>query len=318
LLGLALVLGWWYFSLVLLIIPGLVLFFLLATQWKKPLVLPVLKYWGGVVLTFTVLALPFLLLPHTTGAVVKRTIDTKELLQFPWTMWLANSIKIGQWFVAFVPAPIVFFSLLGLRSDPKKLWRGLAVFTFMPLAIAMVITTSFSARNTVFVVPTLLLLSVRGLLFVPYKKFFIVLSLVMSTVLTSLILFFPLIYYQSLAMIPQAQIDFKQYVMGWSSGYGINEAVGWLTRQAKRERLVVVVRNDSGSPEDAMFTYLEPHHIPVIYPDQIAEVKRFPATFTYYFVSRGSQYGDFKEFLTEMVRFNKPLDKEFVGIYKLR
>lgn len=320
LLGTILAVGWWYFSLILLIIPGLLAFFLVSFYWQKSRIKSVLFFWGATLGTFVLCILPLLVnseFQNAQHSSLSRTLSISQLLRMPWSLWLKNTSHIAQWMIAFVPIPLFLFSILGIMHDPRRLWRGLAVCIVVPMFIVIFIATSFSARNIVFIVPIVILLAVRGLLFVPYKRLCIALCLTVSGVSSMILLISPLHYFKALAILPAAHSDFGQYVTGWPSGYGIDETIAWFRHKSNIEKFSVVVRSDSGNPEDGMFTYLEPLGIPVIYPDQIEEMRRIHPEFSYYFVSRGAQYAELATRLTEVVRFKKPLDSEFVGIYAL-
>ena len=113
-------------------------------------------------------------------------------------------------------------------------------------------------------------------------------------------------------------------MVGWPSGYGVKETVDWLKASAKEKTLVVFLRLNSGNPDDALLVYLRKEKnikvVPVRYLGsvikQIKESKIPDVEF--YYVSRGNQLSGLENRLTEKIRFKKPLDSEYVGIYLVK
>ena len=146
-----------------------------------------------------------------------------------------------------------------------------------------------------------------------------------SVIISLLLIINPLTYYSSyLGFYSSIKGDFSQYVVGWPSGYGVKEAVNWLKKEAKDKPLFVFLRLNSGNPDDALIVYLRKEKnvkiIPVIYLDdilkQIKEVKMTKVSL--YYISRGNQLANLENRLSEKIRFKKPLDDEYVGIYSIQ
>jgi hypothetical protein len=112
------------------------------------------------------------------------------------------------------------------------------------------------------------------------------------------------------------------HVRGWTSGYGITEAVNYLKSKAENKEITVLVRSATGNPEDAVLVYLRKHkNINTDYlGDSVCsgqvkqDLKRFKEPI--YFVSRDREYGGNEPCLNEEIKFFKPDGKSFVGVYK--
>jgi hypothetical protein len=117
--------------------------------------------------------------------------------------------------------------------------------------------------------------------------------------------------------------------MSWPSGWGVKEAVDTLIAESKKypassassqgARMLVFVRLDAGNPEDAIISYMGRAQIPVFFIQQINEIANIKelATIPWYFVSRGDQHGGLDKYLTKVAIFKKPLDSEYVGVYRI-
>ena len=326
LLGLAIATGWWYFSLILVLVPGLLAIVLLSEHiwrdWKKYLVAIGV---GGIV--FFLLIAPILANPiyqQITSTSPKRFFSVQELGTFPVTKWLGTGVALLEWYVGYM-TPIVFgLFLVGIFAMVKeRKFRGLALFTLFPILAIIFLVDATSARNQQVIVPSMLLISVYGLGKIKWKQFVSILAIITATAISVVAIVFPHALYDLFYYLPAAGGDTGQYTRGWPSGYGVKEAADFLITESKKEPIAVFVRFDSGNPEDGMFVYLYRKNIPVAYvpaSDPVGYVEKIHERYphgVFYFVSRGSQLGGLQGHLKEVIRFKKPNDSEFVGIYKI-
>ena len=142
---------------------------------------------------------------------------------------------------------------------------------------------------------------------------------------TTLLISSPIKFYTKLVKLPALKSDLSQYFIGWSSGYGVKEAADFLVEKSKDKDIVVFARIESGNPTDALFAYLR--DVPYVavtsekyFWEKVYNNKEFiddPNRPDLYFVSRGKSMGDMSLVTSEVIRFTKPLDPEFIGIYKI-
>ncbi len=179
--------------------------------------------------------------------------------------------------------------------------------------------TSVTARLLSMTVPILLLAS-AWVLETPFFKRYTMGLVACSVIFFGTVLAVsPLGFYRLLAPFGAARVDYSQYVVGWPSGWGVKEAIAFLHTENTRRPIVVFTRLDSGNPEDAVHAYMFRYNIPAYYLEDTSWVDQQPslAASPRYFVSRGPQYAGLQDTLTEVARFNKPLDNEFVGVYRM-
>lgn len=226
-------------------------------------------------------------------------------------------------FLIFVSLPvlIVFFAGLGnYYKKHKEITLFLFFSAFVPLIYEMIFARYFLFRYYLFTILPLLILSAYQLpLF--KKQFVLTFSVLFLPAIISL--FIILRPYQSLITLSfssSQKNDMASYVLGWPSGWGVKETADWLNQESKRNPIIVLVRADSGNPEDAMFVYLRNNknifigaiNRPLTQSDLVKQ--EVPI----YFVSRGEQYLGMKDFLEEKALFKKPGNSgEFVGIYRI-
>mgnify|MGYP001558781463 FL=1 len=109
-------------------------------------------------------------------------------------------------------------------------------------------------------------------------------------------------------------------MVGWSSGWGVHEAAAFLEKKIDASPAVIFVRADSGNPEDAMYLYVQKNKnvrvFPLTYLEQVTTGTKNIPGISYYFISRGTQMGGLERQTTQLARFHKPLDEEFVGVYR--
>lgn len=326
LVGLVVAIGWWYFALILLLVPGLLAVVVLSQHvWRdrKKFLVPIV----AAVAVFFLLITPILTNPiyrQITATNLKRLLTLTQLVSFPVTMWLHNTMVLFQWYTGYLTPITVGLFLVGtfFMAKERRLW-GIALFTILPIFGTIFFMEISSARNQQVVIPPMLLVSVYGLSKIKWKQIVSIMVITISAVISLVSMIFPHALYDLFFYVPAARGDVAQYTMGWPSGYGVREAADWLIGASKKEQLIVFVRVDSGNPEDGIFVYLAHKKIPVhylpevdakIYVDKV--IARYPER-TLYFVSRGSQLSGLEKQLQQVARFNKPWDSEYVGVYKI-
>jgi hypothetical protein len=320
-IGVVVALGWWFKSTVLLSVP--LVFVTLIVYWKTWW-----RQWKRVVLGLAsgasvgfAMVVPVLFNPNIDYAktqVIARTLTIPQILAFPWGRWTGNWIAAGSWFVGYGGPVLVAVWLVSLlRFREKRMTLILAAWALIPIVIEVTLLTSLSGRLlAISVVPLIILIAA----WLSYQHNMLTWCTIGSVALCGALLSIsPLTFYQTLKPIPAVQGDFGQYVTSWPSGYGVKEAVDRLIAESRKKPIVVFVRIDSGNPEDAVISYLQRARVPVFYLPQINDIAKIKelALLPWYFVSRGPQYGGIEKHLTEVVKFKKPLDDEFIGVYKI-
>ena len=153
-----------------------------------------------------------------------------------------------------------------------------------------------------------------------WKKIAAIFTFILPAALTLSLTLTP---FSTLKTLSQNKIlgqDLEQYFTGWTSGYGVREAANFLVEESKKGPIIVLLRADSGNPEDGMFVYLSKNKN-IIFAQASQKPKseelRALAKFPIFFVSRGPQFLGMEDWLSEIKIFKKPLGEEFVGVYKV-
>jgi hypothetical protein len=328
-IGCVVALGWWFKSTILLSLPLIVLTGLWYWKiWKRDVLSVILSLATGAAIG-VLLVSPVLFNPnidYKNTAVIARTVSLPTLFTFPWASWWNNISAVIQWFIAFGgPLLVGAWGVSLWKFQKVKEVQVLALWVVVPIVAEVFLLTSISARLLVMSVVPLILAVAMWLSYqrLPAGKAgvsMVIYSLIGSVLVFGLLLsFFPLHFYRVLAPLPKAQGDFGQYVVSWPSGWGVKEAADLLIAESKKRRIIVFVRLDGGNPEDAIISYMERAKIPIFYIQQINDIAKIKelALVDWYFVSRGPQYAKMEKYLTEVAKFSKPLDPEFVGVYKI-
>ncbi len=321
LLGIIFGIGWWYFSLLAIIVPGLLGIIIFSADVKRK--------WRKIVATLVVagaifigIIIPLELNPAYQNILAespKRLLTIQEALQLPLAFWLSNFVKVFTWYLGYVTPFVVFFA-----AKNKKL-RGLVVYTMVPILLTIILVKTTGARNQMVVMPPMYLLAAAGIASLR-EKWRLPISVVVigtSALLSLLLLLKPYTFHRYLSVFPAAGADFSQYIMGWPSGWGVRDASDWLINASRKEQIIVLLLFHTGNPEDGIFTYLYKKNIPIRYilPRQTFDDAKTLFTkdpqATYYFVSRGSEFGPLVAHIDEVARFVKPFDPDYVGIYKV-
>lgn len=324
-MGVVFAISWLTKTSVMLLIPVLLCLYIWYGITQK-------KYFSlaahlfSIVATVLVFTVPVYLHPlYVSGYVpVVRASPISELLRFPWSMWASNGWAIVQWVFfgsGLLPVIGIWFIFQCKHSIGIGMFSGL-IISIIGLAI---ISPSLSARYIIALLPPMAAIGILGIVQIEKTWGLKISHLTIGFLLTLSmpLLISPLFFYKLLVFSPATQSDFGQYVRGWTSGYGVKETVSFLKKKHKEEgNITIFLRFDSGNPEDAIRLYLGDEvgfRVLTIAPDVDAQTifEKYATTGNNYFISRGGQVLDSQLYLKEMAHFPKPLDEEFIGVYKI-
>lgn len=290
-IGFIIAIGWWFKSTALLALPAL--FFTLGFKSFLPIFLSLIFSLGIIRVTGRVVPL----------AETEHVFTIQQLLSFPRQQWAANSFKAFQ-AILLMASP---FAVLALRKKKSVYW----IWFLVPVVSEIILTRIFNLRYLILAIPAFCLLIAE---FLNKKKILTYAVIATNTLISFILIINPTIFYKLLSPLPAVKTDISQYIVGWPSGWGVKEAAEFLQNESKSGPMTVYVRLDGGNPEDAMYVYLKNNNNIKVLPVNYLTDPPPPRS---YFVSRGLQCAGLKNRLSELIRFPKPLDTEFVGIYRI-
>lgn len=263
---------------------------------------------------------------HTNN---RYSLTVSELIHFPVSIWIRN-ITANLQIAFFYISPFVFLSAIGgffmLFKIKTKQVRFYAAWFIMGIVLQSLLSRFASQRYAVAFLPLL----------IPVAAFFIAeiirrmragvgvspLLIAPAIFMTLLQIFYPVEYFRfgdRYTTYPETQ-----YMYGYTSGYGVIDAVNYLKSEAKGEKIIVAVAENSGNPESAMNVYFNKFdNIPVSYLDasKHPEINKYdclhiPAPT--YFVSRDEQLAGLEKFFVKKKTIHNPYGVNRIGIYKLK
>jgi len=256
------------------------------------------------------------------------TYPLYSVFLFPFTVWWKNLSDMFLWLFFYLTPPLFLFSIaaLSIFFKNKKLWIVLLWF-FLPMLYEILYAKLFTSRHT-------LLLTIPLFIFAGYgfsrlwdqrklAAYGLLGIFLIWSVYSDGILFTNPQHYPSL-FLGAAKDDATQYVHGFSSGYGVLDAITYLEGKAQTNRIIVLIRDDHGNPEDAMVAYLDYKSNIIILPMDNPQVdvplvfKKIGTSIPIYFVSRGAYYAGLEKYFANEKKFLKPNDAEFVGVEQLK
>lgn len=277
---------------------------------------------------------PLLLQPafwETLGDNKRYIFTLNELVKFPLKQWVENIKNFLIITLLYLNPLILLAGLISIYSNlrEKKLNSIYALFLFF-IGSAFVIFVSRSATVR-YLAPFLpLFLLFPAYLFsdlIKKKKAsgiaFLSLSIIPSSVITLLLIFSPIRYFNLLDNFSKHSQK-KDYVTYWSSGYGFDEVKKYIEEISKNQKIVVGVRLDAGIPENAVFTYFsDSKRVFPIYLDKrlikdFESFECFKSKVPVYFVSRDNHLAGFDKHLIELKRVYKHEGDYYIGIHQLK
>ncbi len=250
-----------------------------------------------------------------------------EIMSGQWQVWWRNINASFVWFVAYPTPFVAVCAVVGMLFGRMKHRLFFVLWFAVPVLFFVVFGKNFTARYLVVLLPVFSLFAWMGLWEIRRSVRRLYPAIVGLTVATScactfLVILFPLHYFRFLRLYPAAQNDFAQYVSGWTSGYGVKDALQFIDTASHQGTSLVFVREDSGNPEDVVFVYSGRYPSMEMYyltneQDLLGTLSSYPSDTPAFFISRGPQYAGVQKYLVELTRFQKPLDEEFVGVYAI-
>lgn len=273
LVGIILGLGWWVKSTVLV---GFLAALLTAYLFDKKLI-------PRIIIGFLVVTAPLLLNP-IFGEISKR--ETTDWISVDPVFWARNFIWAVSYLIGYLALPLYW------KKTNDKTILTILIWFAATFFVEIFIAKAFYARYLVLVAPLALLLT-----WVQSKKMSVIL-LAASISVSFLAVFYPLQLGNYLNHFGQAGVDFRQYIVGWSSGYGLPQAANYLIEKSKMGKLTLSVGPESGNPNDAMLIllYKSKANLDLVYG--------LPSGA--YVVWGGQDFSGIKTKLTEVAKFYRP------------
>ncbi|MBI2029222.1 glycosyltransferase family 39 protein [Candidatus Gottesmanbacteria bacterium] len=242
-----------------------------------------------------------------------------EMAKFPFFLWTKNMfdfITISFWQLT---PPIFTLSLIGIVLFIKEKKGKILIFWFLlPLIISIITARGFNPRYAEALLPITVVFTAYSVYY-----FFRIIPILIPTALISILLIFnPLVYFNVMDRLTPLFSQKHEYVTDDTSGYGIKEAVSFLNEKSQNSPIIVGVRLDAGNPENAILAYFYKNPaVQATYFDKQMFSKDFDfkllkPQFPVYYVSRSQHQGGLESYLVEEKRFYKPGEKSFIGVYR--
>jgi hypothetical protein len=285
-------------------------------------------------LTFLVTITLLLINPQfweTLSSNSRYSLTLGEILSFPIGIWINTLIANAQISLIFITPLLFMTSISGIIYIFWKKQRSQILFLlFFILAFlgSTLLARAPSDRYLVSFLP-FVVIPAACLLLACFKKqkilgvFFALIIFLVPFCLTLLQLINPPLYL--LKTMPYSPSVNSTYLTGVTSGYGINETVGYLKSLAKDKAIIVGITENTGNPESAMLSYFNRsanikvvYFAPEAFPPNLNEYNCLSLDAPLYFVARDQQQAGLEKFLEKIKTVRNPYGKNTIGIYTLR
>ena len=248
-----------------------------------------------------------------------------SIFSFPVTLWIDNLLRVFFWLLFYL-SPffilIIAFTVIRFRKKPKIF--PVYLWFFLPFIYEILFAKMYTSRHALNLTIPLYILAAYFILKIgKVNKLFafvmIILIVGWGTFYGSYLLNYPIGY--SKLHLSYAKTDLLQYTKGFPSGYGVKEAIDYLSEKMKIKPIVVVIHNDHGNPEDAVVAYLSyKKNCEIILIHDGSDISELinGSKKPVYFVSRGEYNMGLDKYFANKKTFAKPYDSEYVGVYLLK
>ncbi|EKD23128.1 MAG: hypothetical protein ACD_83C00042G0003 [uncultured bacterium] len=272
-----------------------------------------------------ILLLPLLIQPGFANVITLNSrfaLGGNELAKMPIDIWIKNArmtldtlaTQVAGWGL------LLWFTKSKNSSKLMQLDWWLAI----SLAIFVLTTRNPNPRYLVVFLPLICIgLAQRWWEVKRWLKILMGLSWVWLVMLDTALIFEPLAYFRTLAKVSNySQIG--AYTGGFSSGYGVKEAIDYVIRDVGDKKAIVVTRLDAGNPENAVSLYLSRYpNIQVqrwgVRPKEATDRPKYlDLEEPIYFIAREENLAGHNQFFELVKRFDKPDGVNWVGVYKVK
>jgi len=272
----------------------------------------------------TIILLPLVLRPEykqATTMIGEYVYSFSEIISLPVKRIIDNLFNTFLLFVGYVSPAIVFSLIFYFQNKKKRRFETVLVLSgILPLLIMVVINRAVHSRYILFTTTPLIILTAYYLLKIKIR--YLLITLFTMIVLSNILIISPDMFFN---LFPQKRIfkgESEQYVNGWSSGYGVKEAINYVQSVNADKPVIVGVRWDSGNPEDyvlLMDKYSDDYKS--IYLDErlstLAQLRQVKDKVDVYLITRYNQTGNFNAKKVLVKAFSKPRGQERVEVYKI-
>lgn len=255
----------------------------------------------------------------------------EELSFIPYDKWAYNlsaASEILFWHftpVLFIMVTSGYFYLL--KKNGNHFYSGLFKWITIDLCIFILFVKSPQPRYLISLTPLLVIpasILIENIIKHKYLNLSIIPLLLCGIFYTIIQIFYPVSYFSLQNNL--TRFSDIGYINGWTSGYGINEAISYLERESVDNQIDVRVIGVSGNPDDAAFIYLRnKKNIKIQYAGLICHApyieqlkKQKPAPPPIYLLTRDNFLGVNHKCMIVHKKLYKPDKKNYIGIYKVR
>lgn len=251
------------------------------------------------------------------------TYTFNELFHFPVTNWIQNFTATAEILFWYITPVIFIFSIFGIIKlwlKEESLGKYLIIWFLIPLVIFILTVKTPSTRYIVSLLPLVSIFFAYGInsLRKGFQLPILIVSVIIPLFLVFVLLVFPLKYFHILDKF--TDYTDTAYISGWTSGYGVKEAVEYIEGDVENRAKVYTLLS-VGNPDDAVFVYLNKNNsirAEYLWTNECSEklMNKFSREKDQiYFVSRDYNASSILDCFKEEKRFYKPTGESFVGVY---
>lgn len=327
------VLGFGYFnkssSLLFLASSLVVILYYLVKKHQSELIKP----YGVSLITFLCVNLLLFINPvfwQTFSMNSRYSYTPAELFTFPVVAWVNHLLGFFEIGFIFVTPFTFLLGIIGVFILWKtKIKNGKVFITYFTIALVLeILSVKFQSQRYLvaflpfFIIPAAYVFSSlwKGNIL---KKVLIVVSLFFPIILTTILLFNPEQYIMQLSKVSN-KAD-TVYILGQTSGYGINETMQYIKTHASATLPNMVLFGlNIGNPESAVDVYSQRDtrlfglHIDSKFFPGIEQYKCITSQYPVFFVTRDDQRGGMDRYFVLEKSFANPYSKYFINIYTLK
>lgn len=281
---------------------------------------------------FLVIVSPLIINPQfwqTFSSNSRYSLTIAELIKLPFFTWFTSLIANLQISLVFLTPLVFLFSWIGIgliAVQKQKLQLALTIFFVFNVLTTTLLVRVPSDRYLVSFLP-LSIISLAYLLVRILDKHLltglasVIIIAVVPLGLTVVQLINPPLYLS--ATMPYAPSVNSTYLSGYTSGYGLNQAVSYINNLSKNKPIAVGVAENTGNPESALIVYFNSSsRVKVVYfaledfPPDLMSYACLNFNEPLYFVSRDDQLSGLDKFFSKVKTIRNPYGTNTIGIYK--
>lgn len=253
------------------------------------------------------------------------SLGISEIIKLPFDIWLKNLLSaistLSVYF--FIPVTVAFFA--GIYTAREKTHRLISLYVVTLLFVAVLVSRNLTVRYITAFLPLITVFAASAVSKIRLNKTALLILVAITLAIPACLSFYQITnppgYFATLKKYSDYSME-EEYVSGWTSGYGVRDAINYINQQTGNGYSMAAIRVDAGNPESSVMAYFQntKNIMPFYFDSKFVKPETLvfdciKSQYPVYYVSRDGNLAGMEKFFKEEIKFSKPKGPNYVGVH---